>query len=190
MITPNEVENIEDIGELDGSPVQIIQTKGGLYVAAGRPNGKKDPEFLAASSHPAVVKFNVEKQFKGRFRPALNKSETGSEPVVMHHDQYLSSGLANKGYSIYTIQKDLDVTAIVTKFGVEIMRQEALIKAESLELDKTFVKGLQSREAVEGEITKSLLKAVAKHGEAAGKESVELKQFNQTVEIKKILENV
>lgn len=59
-ITPNEISEIEEIGTMNGLPVKLLTTKGGFRIAVGRNQGKQVDEALAAGSHPAIVKYNLE----------------------------------------------------------------------------------------------------------------------------------
>ena len=85
QLTPNEIDSVEDAGLLNGSKVKLIKTKGGFWIAVGRPQGKLQEEALAAGSHPAIVRYNLERQHP-TFQPSMQKSELmGLEPLVESH---------------------------------------------------------------------------------------------------------
>src|SRR5258706_429515 len=99
-LTPNEIDSIEDAGMLDGAAVKLLRTKGGFWMAVGRPRGKFRDEALAAGSHPAIVRYNLERQFPG-FQPAMMKSELASDPSkVERHSHFLSDSLRKSGHDL------------------------------------------------------------------------------------------
>jgi len=174
MLSPNEIEKIEEIGTLDGSPVKMILTKGGFFVAAGKPRGKNTDEALAAGSHGAIVRFNVEKQYAGRFQPALRKSEGEAAPVVHDHTQLLSKENSLKGFRLYTVNHTDRVEAVITKNGNQVMIQEALAKGEELEIQTdigiTDVKNAKELSSV----AMSLARAFAEEATVLKKEYVQV----------------
>jgi hypothetical protein len=134
MLKPQEIEKIEEIGTLDGAPVKMIKTIGGFWVAAGRPKGKNQDEALAAGSHPAIVKYNVEKQYALRFTPMLAKSEALPEPVVKRQ---MLKGNAET-FTMHTVRHADRVEAVIEKLesgkSKTVLTQVALVKAEALEI--------------------------------------------------------
>jgi len=147
QITPNEIETIEDAGLLDQSPVKMIRTKGGFWIAVGRPKGKIREEALAAGSHPAIVKYNLEKQFPG-FQPSLMKSEGMSDQtIVERHSHFLTSDLRKSGHDVYSVQNDNKIDFYITKQNMQVAAfsskiiDNALV-IDSLQAPKEFAKAL------------------------------------------------
>lgn len=131
-ITPNEIDTIEDIGMLNGSPVRIIRTKGGFHIVTGKSNGKKLDEALAAGSHPAIVKFNLEKQYPG-FQPNMMKSEASlNAAAVTNHSKYLSEELRKSGHDIYSVQSGANIEFQITKHDVKVGSALAVLSNDYL----------------------------------------------------------
>lgn len=129
QITPNEIASIEDAGMLDGNPVKLIRTKGGFWIAVSRLKGKIHEEAIAAGSHPAIVKYNIEKTYPG-FQPSLMKSENFSDgSIVEKHSHFLGEELRKSGHDIYSVQ-------VGTKIDFHITKQEVKLSTISTELDK------------------------------------------------------
>jgi hypothetical protein len=137
MIRPSEIKSVEEIGTLENSPVKMIRTIGGLWVATGRPRGRKDDEAIAAGSHPAIVKHNIEKTFGQNYQPHMHKSEGAVEPKVLDHTSKLEKSLIDKGYTLHSVQADTAVDFILSKSGVEVLKHEALVKSDSVEFNGT-----------------------------------------------------
>lgn len=132
QITENEIESIEEAGLMNGQPVKLIRTKGGFWIAIGTPNGKKREEALAAGSHPAIVKYNLEKQYP-MYRPALMKSEVSMNPaVVTKHSHFLSEELKKSGHDIYSVQSGTNIEFQVTKHDVKIGTVQATLEKDSV----------------------------------------------------------
>lgn len=146
-ITPQEIDSIEEAGMLDGSPVKMIRTKGGFWIAVGKPKGKFKEEALSAGSHPAIVKFNVEKQHPD-FQPSLMKSELLSDnTIVEKHSHYLSDDLRKSGHDVYSVQKGDNVEFHVTKNNINISSVKGIIekdalRIQSLDTSKEFSRAL------------------------------------------------
>jgi hypothetical protein len=147
QITPNEIASIEEAGTLNNAPVKLIRTKGGFWIAVGRPKGKFREEALAAGSHPAIVKFNLEKEHPD-FQPSMMKSENFSDGLLVEkHSHFLSDDLRKSGYDIYSVQDGSLVNFHITKYGLNLNTTSAELSKEYLtvkELDLTapFVKAL------------------------------------------------
>jgi len=147
QITPNEIDSIEEAGMLDGSPVKMIRTKGGFWICVGKPKGKFKEEALSAGSHPAIVRFNVEKQHPD-FQPAMMKSELLSDnTVVEKHSHYLSEDLRKSGHDVYSIQKGDNVEFHVTKNNINVSSVKGIIeknalRIQSLNTSKEFSRAL------------------------------------------------
>jgi hypothetical protein len=147
QITPNEIDTIEEAGHLHNSPVKMIRTKGGFWIAVGKLRGKKTEEALAAGSHPAIVKFNIEKAFP-EFQPAMMKSEHFSDnSLVEKHSHFLSDELRKSGHDIYSVQDGINVDFHVTRHNMKvstvngILKEGALVLRE-LKLAKEFARAL------------------------------------------------
>lgn len=117
QLTPNEISEIEDLGTMNNVPVKMLRTKGGYFIAVGRPKGKLREEALAAGSHPAIVKFTLEKQFPD-FQPSMMKSESDPQPIVNQHSRFLSEDLIKSGYDIFSIQNPLTIEFHITKHKI------------------------------------------------------------------------
>lgn len=132
QITPNEIESIEDAGELDKNPVKMLRTKGGFWIAVGKPKGKYKEEALAAGSHPAIVRFNLEKQYPN-FLPAMMKSEASLNPaVVSKHSRFLSEELMKSGHDVYSVQTGSNIEFQVTKHDVKVGTVSASLESDAM----------------------------------------------------------
>lgn len=145
-ISPNEIDSIEEAGTLDGQTVKLIRTKGGFWIAVGQPKGKIRSEALGAGSHPAIVKYNIEKQYPG-FQPIMMKSEFGQKEVVESHSHFLSDELRKSGHDIYSVQNGPSIDFHVTKHNMKVstingnLVEDSLVLAK-LDLDKQFARAL------------------------------------------------
>lgn len=132
QITPNEIESIEDAGMMNGQAVKLLRTKGGFWIAVGTPNGKMREEALAAGSHPAIVKYNLEKQYPG-FQPMMMKSEISVSPaVVTKHSHFLSEDLQKSGHDVYSVQSGTNIEFQVTKHDVKIGSVQATLEKDAI----------------------------------------------------------
>ena len=135
-ITEKEIDNIEDVGTLHKNPVKMIRTKGGFWIAVGKPKGKYKDEALAAGSHPAVVKYNLEKQYP-EFEPSLMKSEHLSDgTVVERHSHFLSDELRKSGYDLYSLQNGKTVEFQFTKHNLKVASIGSSLESEALVVEK------------------------------------------------------
>jgi hypothetical protein len=148
QITAQEIAAIEEAGMLDQSPVKMIRTKGGFWIAVGRPKGKMQDEALAAGSHPAIVKYNLQKQYPG-FQESLMKSEAfaESDAQVDKHSHFLSEELRKSGHDIYSVQKGPDIQFHITKHNTKVALveghvQEDAIVITSMSAPKEFARAL------------------------------------------------
>lgn len=122
-IRPSEIDSVDSIGDLAGEQVKLVKTKGGLYIAVGRPRGKNKDEVLAAGSHPAIVRYNIQKAFSG-FQPSMMKSEAGIESIVAGVSDLLPKQMQNDQYDLYVIKKSNQVDFVLTKSQVEVLKFE------------------------------------------------------------------
>lgn len=119
QIKPDDIDRIEESGSLHGSPCKLVRTKGGFWIMIGKRKKHGSEEALAAGSHPAIVKYNMEKQFS-EFQPALMKSEGFIEPIVEKHSHFLSEDLRKSGHDIFSVQTGLAVEFQITKHNANI----------------------------------------------------------------------
>jgi hypothetical protein len=145
-ITPNEIASIEDAGTLNGHPVQLIRLKGGFWVATGKPRGKYRTEAIAAGSHPAIVKFNIEKTYPD-YQPALMKSENFVEGIVEKHSHFLSEDLRKSGHDIYSVQEGPSIDFHITKQNIKLASVSGVVEnnfvvISDLNIPKEFSRGL------------------------------------------------
>lgn len=138
-ITPNEIESIEDAGMMNGFAVKLLRTKGGFHIAVGRQLGKAQDEALAAGSHPAIVKYNLEKQYPG-FQPIMMKSEISISPaVVTKHSHYLSEDLRKSGHDVYSVQSGTNIEFQVTKHDVKIGSVQTTLEKDAIVVNQMSV---------------------------------------------------
>lgn len=161
QITPNEIDTIEDAGVLDGSPVKLLRTKGGFWMAVGRPRGKFREEALAAGSHPAIVRYNLEKQHPG-FQPSMMKSELLSESTkVEKHSHFLPDALRKSGHDIYSVQSGDKIEFQITKQNVKIHSVDSTMENGSM-VFKDVAIGREFTRALSGATAEKALSCGAK----------------------------
>jgi len=135
-IKPSEIESVEQIGVLDGSPVRMLRTAGGLWIAMGRPKGKKQDEVMGSGSHPAIVGYNIEKQFSS-YQPTLAKSEAlGGNENVTGYSELLPQAMRSRGYEMYSLEKSGEIDYILTRHGSESHKFSAQLTDDSLRIEK------------------------------------------------------
>lgn len=151
-LTPNQIDVVEDAGMLDGGPVKLVRTTGGFWMAIAKPKGKYKEETVAAGSHPAIVKYQLEKQYP-TFQPTLMKSELLIDSTkVKKHSHFLSDDLRKSGHDIYSIQKGNSIEFQITKHNMKVHSIEGTIKDKTLEIknanfDKQFLAGISGATA-------------------------------------------
>lgn len=147
QITPDEIDTVEEAGYLHDHPVKLIKLKGGFCIALGRLKGKNREEALAAGSHPAIVKYNVEKSHP-EFQPSMAKSEGLTDNyIVDKHSHFLSDELRKSGHDIYSVQSGDSVNFHVTKHNMKVSTVNADLVGDTLvinqmNLDKDFARAL------------------------------------------------
>lgn len=168
QITPNEIDSIEEAGLMHGMPVKLLRTKGGFWIAVGTLNGKKKEEALAAGSHPAIVKYNLEKQYPA-YQPALMKSEISLNPaVVTKHSHYLSDDLQKSGHDVYSVQSGTSIEFQVTKHDIKIGSVQATLEKDAIVVNDMNVSKEFSR-ALAGATTEKALSCGAAKVKIQGK---------------------
>ncbi|MDD5650666.1 MAG: ferritin-like domain-containing protein [Candidatus Nanoarchaeia archaeon] len=137
-IKADEVEEVKIIGHLNGSDVKMLKTFGGFYVGIGKKNkNSKNPEALAAGSHPALINFQLEREFKNNFEPILCKNEHERLPKIENKNNNLSKSSLDKGLELFILSKDNEIDFIVNKFGFKVGEYKTEIKDNSLVLKKS-----------------------------------------------------
>lgn len=135
-LNPSEVVSVEEIGSLDGSPVRLISMIGGFFMALARLKNKAMEEVISAGSHPAIVKFNIKKQFP-MFAPSMMKSEAGIDIcLVEKHSHLLSEDLKKSGHDLYSIETGPVVEFHLTKFNKGLSKAEASVDNQELQFNK------------------------------------------------------
>ena len=86
--------------------------------------GKKKPEVLAAGSHPALVSYQLSKEFNADFKPKLCKSESDIMPDVEETTENLSDELKNKGFESFILKKGNNLQFIISRFGLDIIKYD------------------------------------------------------------------
>ena len=188
MIRPEEIDDIFEIGEINGNSVKAIKTIGGFYAATMKDHAGKD-QVLAGGSHPALVKFSLKKKFGNNWHPILNKSEGAKEEQVVEKTHLLPKNLIDSGFNMNAVISDTEVSVVVDRFGVEVMTQTHLIKSDTLEVQMGGnIKDIQkASEAIDSGITKSLMLAAAETAKELDKETLSYTSSPQKVSVDKFI---
>lgn len=102
-ISPADIAEIEECGELNGSPVKMIKTTGGYFVAIGKDKrGNMRP--VGTGPHRAICEFMVEK-LNPEFRPLIAKNE-GENPEVTDLTKNLDEDKIVRGYNLYAVKEN------------------------------------------------------------------------------------
>ena len=131
QINPQEIDSVEEAGLLNETPVRLIRTRGGFWIAVGRPKGKLREEALSAGSHPAIVKYNLERQYP-EFQPHMMKSEMAESVTVDKHSRFLSEDLIKSGHDIFSISSPTQIEFQITKHNATIHSVTAILENNSL----------------------------------------------------------
>jgi hypothetical protein len=134
-IKPSEISDVDSLGIIDGEEVKLVRTNGGLYIAIAKLKNKDSQEVLAAGSHPAIVRYNIEKSFRN-FQPSLMKSESEMQEFVSGMSELLPEDMQNKGYDFYVIKKSNQVDMVLTKSNIEILKYEGSLLSDELVVGK------------------------------------------------------
>lgn len=124
-LRPEDIDQIEEAGILEGQPIKLCRTKGGFWMAANHKG------ILAAGSHPAIVKHQLSKMFSN-FQPAMCKSESIADAFVEKHSHFLSDDLRKSGHDIYSIQIGPEVEFQITKHNMKLASVQTTVKEDSL----------------------------------------------------------
>jgi len=146
-IKADEILSVEEAGMLDKHPVKMLRTKGGFWIAVGRPKGKHKDEAIGAGSHPAIVRYNLEKQYPA-FEPALMKSEMFNDSAIVDkHSHFLSDELRKSGYDVYSVQDGKEIEFHVTKLNAYVATVKGQLQSDALvfkvlEMPKEFTRAI------------------------------------------------
>lgn len=128
-LKPDDIDQVDDAGILDGQPVKMIRTKGGFYMAVHK--GK----VMSGGSHPAIVRHRLSKMCPN-FQPVMCKSEGFEDAVVDQHSHYLSDELRKSGHDIYSLQTASNIEFQITKNNLKIASVIGSIQDNSLFIDE------------------------------------------------------
>lgn len=131
-ILDSEIDSVEPFGMLDGKPVNLVRTRGGLNLAT-RIGTKGEDEVLGAASHQAILCYTIEQRFPS-FQPMLMKSE-GLKLSAESHSHFLSDDLRKSGHDIYSVQNGNDIEFFITKQNIKVGSANGSIKDSYLTID-------------------------------------------------------
>lgn len=133
-VNQSEIANIEEIGTLDGNPVKLVKTKGGLFFAVARQFGQPQESGLALGSHAGIVKYQLSKQYPN-FQPSLQKSSVFTDlSVIDQHSHFLSDDLRKSGHDIYSVENGDKVEFHVLKHGRKIAQANGMLIGTDLHI--------------------------------------------------------
>lgn len=130
-ISENDIASVEPFGMLDGKPVNLTRTKGGLNLAV------MGDQVLGAASHQAILCYSIEQRFPS-FQPMLMKSE-GLKLSAESHSHFLSDELRKSGHDIYSVQNGDQVSFFITRQNIRVGSILALVKGENLVVEHVEV---------------------------------------------------
>lgn len=187
MVRPEEVDSVEEIGLLEGEPVKMIKMIGGFHIATAKVKG--NDKALSMGSHAAIVKHNLEKTYGNAFRPHLMKSEGQTNPIVYEKTYFLSKALSDKGYSLHLVEESGFISAILSHFGIEVLKQEALMKTDSIDMkpEVTFSDAKKAKTAIDNNLSESLIIAIADLAKETGRDKVGYLTTPMSVKVDKIV---
>lgn len=136
-VQQSEISEISEIGTLDGNPVKLVKTKGGLYFCVSKLYGQTQESGLALGSHPGIVKYQLSKQYPN-FQPSLQKSDEFVDlSVIDQHSHFLTDELRKSGHDIFSVEIENNVEFHVLKFGRKIAQATAILSANGLSIIST-----------------------------------------------------
>lgn len=160
MVTPQEIEKIEDIGEINGQPIKMIQTIGGLFIATGVLPGRNKQEVLAQGSHRGIVKYSLEKKFAGQAAFALQKNISAEAPI-RDYSERLPELMRKHGYELLTSRGASGVVAFLNKDGKDVSQYVALQKGEEFFVQEPIFSRIPEAKMAQAlGVTKSALEAL------------------------------
>lgn len=160
MIQPNEIENIEEIGQLQGNPIKLVKTIGGLFIATGKLPGRQNQEILASGSHKGIVKYSLEKKFAGTATFQLQKNMAAEAPIKDYTEK-LPELMQKNGYELLTSRGATGLVAFLNKDGMDVSQYVALQKGEEFFLQEPiFCRIPEAKMAQALGVTRSAIEAV------------------------------
>ena len=147
-----EIDSVDEIGTLNNKSVKMLRLIGGFHLAIGTLKGQRKESVIAAGSHPAIVKYNLEKQFKD-FHPIMLKSEIAIDnSIVVKHTHFLSEDLVKSGHDIYSIQKNNNIEFQITKHDVKVAslnghQEHGIITLSNMNVSKELSNAMASATA-------------------------------------------
>jgi hypothetical protein len=178
QLKPSEIESVDQIGELEGAPVKMVKTKGGFYIALGRSQRAGQEEALAGGSHPAIVKYNIEKKFRN-FQPAMEKSESfDDKETVIGLSELIAKDFRQKGYDMYALKKGEQTSYIISQYNNEIVRYETKSKEDGLYLSSPSKKVTDEESSV---VSRAIVSAALQEASELGKTSIVYQNTKITV---------
>lgn len=160
MIHPNEISDIEEIGQIQSAPIQLIKTIGGLFIATAQMPGRNEPEVLAQGSHKGIVKYSLEKKFQNQATFQLIKSNEVAPPI-RDYTEKLPEILAKKGFGLITARNDSGIVAVLNKDGEDVTKFIALKKNEDFYLQEPiFAKHQEAKMAQAMGVTRPVVEAI------------------------------
>lgn len=145
-ILENDITSVEPFGMLEGKPVNLVRTKGGLNLATMiDPTGEET--VLGAASHQAILSYSVEQRFP-KFQPMIMKSE-GNKVSAESHSHFLSDDLRKSGHDIYSIQNGNEVDFFVTKLNIKVGSANSNVQSDcllvkSLNISKEYLNAMSA----------------------------------------------
>ena len=129
-ILENDIASIEPFGMLDGRPVNLVATKGGLQMAT-HTDSKGNESVIGAASHRAILCYTLEQRFSN-FQPMIMKSEKGIRLNADSHSHFLTDDLRKSGHDIFSVQNGQYLDFYATKLNVELGRISAHIGPDKI----------------------------------------------------------
>jgi hypothetical protein len=143
-ISENDISSTEPFGMIDGAPVKLVCTKGGLNLAT-MTDSKGNDTVLGAASHRAILCYSIEQKFPN-YHPPIMKSE-GLSFKAESHSHFLTQDLRKSGHDIYSVQEGNSIDFYVTRLDIKVATINSSIKngqlvIDSYNLPKEFVSGV------------------------------------------------
>jgi len=161
-IKEDEIKEINKLGNLNGDEVKLVTLKGGLHIGIGKKSeDSKKSAILAVGSHPALVSYQISKQFNQKFEQNLTKAEGEIIPEVIDYSKNLSPLNKNiLGLDIYAIKTGNDIDFKITKHNFEIFSIQATNDMGILSLNKTIKNDERLSNLNKNELSKNLEKTI------------------------------